>query len=130
MSPQSRQLQPRQHQRIVRRRARPHPRARPPAALEAGPAARPAVEVRLVQHARELQRREGDAGVVGEALCVHVARVREERDGRRGEAGEDRARVRAEEERGRAHADFHVVVLVLRGVGGLVSKRQTARDTR
>lgn len=122
-SPKGRYRNTRKEQRIVRRGTRPHPSTRHTTPLEARPTTRPAVKIRPVHHPRKLRPRDAHAGIKRQALCVHIPRECDERDGRRGERGEHRAGVCAEEQGCRAHADLDVVRFVLVRVDRVVHDR-------
>ena len=105
--------QPRKHENVVHRRARPHPHTSPTASFEPSPAARAAVKVGRAQNPRELQPSERYASVVRQALRICEPGEREEEHGGEGEGGEDAAGIETEEKSGGADANFDVVVLVL-----------------
>ena len=123
ISPKGRDRSPRQQQSVIRHSTCPHPRTRRAATQKARPAARSAIKVRFVHHPRELHARDADASVERKTLCVHEPREGDERDGRGRERGEDGAGVGAEEQRGRADADFDVVGFVLVCVDRVVHDR-------
>ena len=98
---------------IVRQGAHPYPKASPPTADKALPTTGPVIEVHSREDPRELEGSDTGARVEQGTLRVEVSRVSDQRDGGRGERAEDRPGVLAEEERGRADADGHVVCFVL-----------------